>query len=152
MGVRGGGLWGVCEPTPPNPTPPPLFGAKVFHCTGHCAGRTFFGKKPSAGHCVVTPITKRGSESIPPISHMSAETCHTRVWGGGGVATPPPPPPGDAELLSNTLGLPFGHAASRPQPSPHPLAMSFTVSVLPVPAGPEGAPPNFRCRAPVMVM
>ena len=25
--------------------PPPWFGAKFFHCTGHCAGRTFFGKK-----------------------------------------------------------------------------------------------------------
>ena len=59
---------------------PPLFGAKMFHCTGHCAGRTFFGKKkPSAGRCVVTPITKKCSESIPPISHMSAETCHTRA-------------------------------------------------------------------------
>ena len=35
--------------------PPPLFGAKFFHCTGHCAGRTFFGKKTLAGHCLVTP-------------------------------------------------------------------------------------------------
>ena len=57
---------------------PPPVRAKIFHCTGHCAGRTFFGKKkPSAGHCVVTPITKICSESIPPISQMSAETCHT---------------------------------------------------------------------------
>ena len=39
---------------PPHPTPP-LFGAKFFHCTGHCAGRTFFGKKTLAGHCLVTP-------------------------------------------------------------------------------------------------
>lgn len=31
------------------------------------------------------------------------------------------------------------------------LPRSFVVSVLPVPAGPAGAPPNFRCRAPVSV-
>ena len=35
--------WG--EPQPP----PPLFGAKIFHCTGHCAGPTFFGKTPQQG-------------------------------------------------------------------------------------------------------
>ena len=27
----------------------PLFGAKIFHCTGHCAGRTFLGKNPQQG-------------------------------------------------------------------------------------------------------
>ena len=27
----------------------------------------------------MTPITKICSECIPPISHMSPETCHTRV-------------------------------------------------------------------------
>ena len=27
------------------PSTRPLFGAKIFHCTGHCAGRTSFGKK-----------------------------------------------------------------------------------------------------------
>ena len=31
------------------------------------------------------------------------------------------------------------------------LARSLVVSVLPVPAGPAGAPPNFRWRAPVRV-
>jgi hypothetical protein len=28
---------------------------------------------------------------------------------------------------------------------------AFVVSVLPVPAGPAGAPPNFKCNAPVSV-
>ena len=32
------------------------------------------------------------------------------------------------------------------------LARSLVVSVLPVPAGPAGAPPKFRCSAPVSVM
>lgn len=31
------------------------------------------------------------------------------------------------------------------------LPRSFVVSVFPVPAGPAGAPPNLRCRAPVRV-
>ncbi len=31
------------------------------------------------------------------------------------------------------------------------LAKSFVVSVLPVPAGPAGAPPNFKWSAPVNV-
>ena len=31
------------------------------------------------------------------------------------------------------------------------MIMTFVVSVLPVPAGPAGAPPNFRCSAPVSV-
>ena len=28
-----------------NLQPAPCSGQKFFHCTGHCAGRTFFGKK-----------------------------------------------------------------------------------------------------------
>jgi len=34
---------------------------------------------------------------------------------------------------------------------PTDLARSFTVSVLPVPAGPAGAPPRFNFNAPVNV-
>ena len=32
------------------------------------------------------------------------------------------------------------------------LAKSFVVSVLPVPAGPSGAPPKCRCKAPNRVL
>ena len=42
-----------CPPPPPvtfrTEATRPLFGAKIFHCTGHCAGRTFFGKNPQQG-------------------------------------------------------------------------------------------------------
>jgi len=34
---------------------------------------------------------------------------------------------------------------------PKALERSLVLSVFPVPAGPDGAPPNFRCKAPVMV-
>ena len=47
-------------------------------------------------------------------------------------------------------------AETRPRTTMHcramPLARSLTLSVLPVPAGPAGAPPRLRCIAPVSVI
>ena len=57
--------------------PSPCSGQNFSTVRATVRGRPFLVKKPSAGHCVVTPITKICSESIPPISQMSAETCHT---------------------------------------------------------------------------
>ena len=62
-----------------NLPPPPCSGQNFSTVRATVRGGPFLVRKPSAGHCVVTPNPKICSQSIPPISMVSAETCHTLV-------------------------------------------------------------------------
>lgn len=53
--------------------------------------------------------------------------------------------------LSIILKLIWSLQLNTTQYFPRALERSFVLSVFPVPAGPDGAAPNFKCKAPVIV-